>query len=66
MIVRACLVLLRAVARGLARLTGRPSRRVRVVRLLPHGGPGGRALPLRVVDDARRSGGSRRAGPGAR
>lgn len=66
MILRACLVLLRAAARALARLTGRPSRRVRVVRLLPHGGPGGRAVPLRVVHDARRSTGSRRAGPGAR
>ena len=39
MILRACLILLRAASRGLARLTGRHRRRVQVVRLLPHGAP---------------------------
>lgn len=64
MIFRACFVLMRSVARGLARVSGRPSRQVRIVRLLPHGAPRHRPAPLRLAHDARRSGEGRRAGPG--
>lgn len=63
MIFRACFVLMRSVARGLARVSGRPSRQVRIVRLLPHGTPH-RPTPLRVAHGAHRSGEARRAGPG--
>ncbi|WP_225767519.1 hypothetical protein [Inquilinus sp. Marseille-Q2685] len=64
MIFRACFVLMRSVARGLARVSGRPDRRVRIVRLLPHGVPHQRPAPLRLAHDAHRSGEARRAGPG--
>jgi len=60
MILRSCLALLRAAAGGLARLAGRPDRRVRVVRLPPAAHPGiGRTA-------YRRPDGIRRAGPGRR
>lgn len=60
MIIRACLALLR----GLARLTGRDRRQVRVVRLLPHGAAHRRPALLRVVHDPRRPGASGWAGRG--
>lgn len=66
MILRACLVLLRGLVRGLAWLTGRNRRQVRVVRLLPHGAAHRRPAPLRVVHDSRRSGASGWAGRGPR
>lgn len=54
MVFRACFVLMRSLARGLARVSGRPSRQVRIVRLLPHGAPQHRPAPLRLAHDARR------------
>jgi hypothetical protein len=63
MILRACLVLLRSLVRG---LTGRNRRRIRVVRLLPHGTPHRRPAPLRAVRDSRRPGTSGWAGRGPR
>ncbi len=66
MILRACLVLLRSLARGLAGLTGRSQRQVRVVRLLPHGAAHRRPAPLRVAHDSRRSRAPRWAGRGPR
>lgn len=68
MILRACFVLMRSVARGLAWVSGRPSRQVRIVRLLPHGAPPRRrpAPVLRVIHDSRRSGAPGWAGRGRR
>lgn len=64
MVFRACFVLMRSVARGLAWVSGRPSRQVRIVRLLPHGAQHRRRPPLRVVHESRRSGASGWAGRG--